>query len=573
MIKKELEKSLQDDGEVVVRKFEQFAEKQPKRLFFYYGENDRRYSYGEFNALANSVAHSLASLGVQKGDRVSLFLKNPLVTALAMFGIWKIGGVYCPINFNYQGRLLSYQITDTSPKLLISEQGRLPLLNHVKDDIPRVPIILHKPEKDDHDYDSAEAAIELDAKFERIDFQNMLAGDKTNPDVPISYADTANIIYTSGTTGLAKGVVQSHRWMHNYCYYYLKLMHPDDVVYNDLPLYHVAGSFANIARAAWTACAVAVWDRFSPFEFWQRINKSGATSCILIDVMIPWLLLPEETPEDRRNTLKQVHMQPLPEYHRSFARRFGIDFISVGYGQTEAGAGCAGIIDEWGDEEGTPKELYRGYAKEVGRKIMREIGLPLIPGTAQIKKGFMGKPAALFEAAVLNENDEELGPDQHGQLAFRPKLPCLLFNEYYKKPEATLKTFGNLWFHTGDGVYKDKDGYFYYVDRMGGFIRRRGENISSYQIEDILLGNPKIGMCAALPIPADEGLEDDIVVYIVVKEELTESELRAWIDSEMPKFMRPKHLRFVDSLPQTPTYKVEKYKLRERILQELGREK
>jgi crotonobetaine/carnitine-CoA ligase len=565
---KELEKDLQTDGEVVVHKFEEFVREHPEKLFFYYGENDRKYSYGEFNELANSVAHSLRSMDVTKGDRVSLFLKNPLVTSLAMFGIWKIGAIYCPINFNYQGRLLSYQVTDTTPKLLVTEQGRVSLLNHVKDDVPKIPVILHTPERGDHDHDSGEAAVELDAKFERVAFAELLNGEKANLNIPLGYADIANIIYTSGTTGLAKGVVQAHRWMHNYCYYYLKLMHPDDVVYNDLPLYHVAGSFANIARAAWTGCAVAVWDRFSPFEFWQRINKCGATSCILIDVMIPWLLLPEESPDDRRNTLKQIHMQPLPEYHHSFARRFGIDFISIGYGQTEAGAGCAGIVDEWGDEAGTPKELYKGYSKEEGRKIIEKVGLRLIPGNKPIRKGFMGKPAILFEAAVLDENDEELGPNQHGQFALRPKLPAVLFNEYFNKPEATLKTFRNLWFHTGDGVYRDEEGYFYYVDRMGGFIRRRGENISSYQVEDILLGNPKVGMCAAFPIPADEGLEDDIVVYVVAKEELSEEELRNWIDREMPKFMRPKHLRFVDSLPQTPTYKVEKYKLKEQFLRE-----
>jgi acyl-CoA synthetase (AMP-forming)/AMP-acid ligase II len=103
-----------------------------------------------------------------------------------------------------------------------------------------------------------------------------------------------------------------------------KLLHPDDVVYNDLLLYHVGGTFANIARAAWDGCTVAAWEKFNPFEFWNRINASGATSAILIDVIIPWLMIPEETPEDRRNTLKHIHMQPLPEYHHTVARRFGM---------------------------------------------------------------------------------------------------------------------------------------------------------------------------------------------------------------------------------------------------------
>jgi crotonobetaine/carnitine-CoA ligase len=569
---KALRNDLKADGEVGFHKFEEWTEKNPEKLFFYYGEENRHFSYDEFNKLANGIAHNLRAMGIAKGDRISLFLMNPLVTTLAMFGIWKIGAVYCPINFNYRGRLLSYQINDTSPKLLITEQARLPLLNHVAPDIKSLPVIIHEPEEREHDYDAAEAKVELDAKFQRYRFNKLLEGDRPNPGMTIHYWDTANIIYTSGTTGLAKGVVQSHRWIHNYIYYYLKLMHTDDVVYNDLPLYHVGGAFANVVRAAWAGCAVAAWDKFSPFEFWKRIETSGASSAILLDVMIPWLLIPEQTPDDRRNTLKQVHMQPLPEYHHDVAKRFGIDFVSVGYGQTESGAGFVGIIDEWGDEHGTPKELYKGYSKEEGKEIAERYGVPVIPGKAQIKKGFMGKPSVLFEAAVLNENDEELGPGEHGQLALRSRLPHVIMNEYFNKPEATAKVFRNLWFHTGDGGYRDEDGIFYFVDRIGGFIRRRGENISSYQIEDIITSHPGVGVCAAFPIPADEGMEDDIVLYVVkVDRELTEGGLRKWIGSEMPKFMWPRYIRFTDALPQTPTYKVEKYKLREQILKELGR--
>ncbi len=336
---KALEQDLKADGEVGIHKFEEWAETRAERLFFYYGEEDRPFTYREFNRLANAVAHNLRSMGVEKGDRISLFLMNPLVTTLTMFGIWKLGAVYCPINFNYKGRLLSYQINDTGPKLLITEQARLAELNQIKDDIEGLRVIIHKPKEGEHDFEREHAAVALDAKFQQSVFEELLEGETANPNVEIAYWDTANIIYTSGTTGLAKGVVQSHRWIHNYIYYYLKLMHPDDVVYNDLPLYHVGGAFANVVRAAWAGCATAVWDKFSPFEFWKRIEVSGASSAILLDVMIPWLLIPEQRPEDRINTLKQVHMQPLPEYHHDVAKRFGIDFVSVGYGQTESGAG------------------------------------------------------------------------------------------------------------------------------------------------------------------------------------------------------------------------------------------
>jgi crotonobetaine/carnitine-CoA ligase len=570
MNRQELEADLAKDGEVIVHKLEEWARTRGDRTFFYYGEEDRRLSFREFNGLANAIAHNLSSMGIQKGDRISLFLMNPLVTALAMFGMWKIGAVYCPINFNYHGRLLSYQINDTEPKLLIAEQCRVPALNDVEAEVPDVPVVLHQPVEGEHDFDPACEDAVLHDGFRPYSFRDLMEGDASNPGIAVDYMDTANIIYTSGTTGPAKGVVQAHRWIHNYIYYNLKFSHPDDVVHNDLPLYHVGGAFANVGRAAWGGCMVAVWDRFSPSEFWQRVEKAGATSAILLDVMMPWLLIPEETADDRRNTLKQVHMQPLPEYHHAFARRFGIDVVSVGYGQTEAGGGFVGLIDELGDEEGTPPELMKGHTREDAWRIAGGLGVPVVPGGSRIKKGFMGRPSLLLEAAVLDENDRELDPGQHGQLAFRPRLPFLMLEEYFNKPEATLEVFRNLWFHTGDGGYEDEDGSYYFVDRMGGFIRRRGENISSYQIEDIITGHPRVGVCAAFPVPAEQGEEDDIVVYVVSQGELSEGDLRAWIEAEMPRFMRPQHIRFVDALPQTPTYKVEKYKLKQRFLEEAG---
>jgi crotonobetaine/carnitine-CoA ligase len=572
MNRKELEREFIEDGPHVLVALEELAEKDTHKLLIYYGEEDRRLTYGEMNRMANRIGRNLSTMGVKKGDRISLFLKNPLVTALAMFGIWKIGAIFSPINFNYKGRLLSYQINDTGPKLLITEQSMVSLLNDVASQLPDLDVILYQPRREDHDYSREAAAIRPDKKFRLSSFDDLLTGDDSNLGVAIEYYDTANIIYTSGTTGAAKGVVQSHRWMSQYTFSGRKLLHPDDIIYNDLPLYHVGGAFSNLVRGLWSGCAVAIWDKFSPRDFWWRIHKSGASRATLLDVMIPWLMNVPETDQDRLNPLKFVHMQPLPQYHRKVAKRFGIDFVSGGYGQTEAGAGFLGIIDELEEGEGTPLEFFRGYSREEIKAIARKWGFPVLSGKEEIKKGFMGKSVAL-EPTVLNERDEELGPGQCGQLAFRSKVPYSMLNGYFNKAEATLEAFRNLWFHTGDAVYKDEDEIYYFVDRMGGFIRTRGENISSYQIEDFINSHPQVDVCAAFPIPAEEGEEDDIVVYAVLKQgqNLSEEELRKWIKSEMPKFMWPKHIRFIDDLPKTPTNKVEKYKLKEKILIELGK--
>lgn len=571
---KELEAEFKKDGEIVLDNLRRWADELGDKTFFYYGEEDRRISYREFDRLTNCAANNLISMGVEKGDRISLFLMNPLVTTLAMFGMWKAGAVYCPINFNYKGRLLSYQINDTAPKLLIAEQGLIPMLNNIKGDIDLNRVILHRPLDGAHDYISENDEFELDAAFSVSLFDDLFKGPDSDPGVDLEFKDTANIIYTSGTTGPAKGVVQSHRWMHQYIFNVMKILNQDDVVYNDLPMYHVGGAVFNIVKAAWLGCTVAVWDKFSPNDFWRRINLSGSTHTVLLDVMVPWLMLAEEKQEDKLNTLNKVHFQPLPQYHNQVAKRFGIDIVTSGYGQTEAGNGFVGVIDELADGERSPEELRKGSSRDKVIEIATQFGLPVLSGAGEVKKGFMGKPTPLLEAAILDENDMVQEPGTHGQIAFRSKLPYTILNEYFNKPEATAEVFRNLWFHSGDGGYRDEDGIFYFVDRMGGFIRTRGENVSSYQVEDILTSHPKVGVCAALPIPAEEGEEDDIVVYIVLKpgEQMAEDELRPWIKEEMPRFMQPRHIRFVDALPQTPTYKVEKYKLKDRILTELGRQ-
>jgi crotonobetaine/carnitine-CoA ligase len=571
---RELENELNQMG-LLVRKLEEWAERIPDKTFFFYGEEDRLLTYKEFNQLANRLAHHLQTMNVKKGDPVCLFLSNPFIIILSMFALWKIGAVFCPINSVYKGRLLSYQINDTKPKLIITENGREPALNQIQPDIKGLPIVIHRPKMSDHDFSRENAGFGLERAFTQTSFDELLVGDDSNPDTDLHYWDTASIIYTSGTTGLPKGVVQSFRWLQNYCYYGVHLLHPDDVVYCDLPLYHVGGAFALVGRAAWRGCTVAVWDRFSTSHFWNRIKKSQASYTLLLDTMMPWLLQAEKKSDDHCNTLRRAHMQPLPEYHFQFAKRFGIDFVNVGYGATEIGYACAAIIDESREGEGTPEEFRKGYTRDEMIAVARRLGLPVVPGEGQIKKGFMGKPCMFHEVSILGEHGEELGSGEYGQIALRSRLPYILFNGYLNKPEATLESFRNLWFHTGDIACKDNDGMLYFVDRRGGFIRVRGENVSSYQIEDMMNSHPKILVSAAFPVRAEVGLEDDLVVFVVTapEQQLAEKELRDWVKAEMPKYMQPKHLRFIDALPLTPTNKVEKYKLKELFLNEKGSSK
>jgi crotonobetaine/carnitine-CoA ligase len=568
----EVKHLLEEQDEVIVRRFEKLTIEIGNRPYLYYGEDQKEFTFHEFNQLTNAIAHNLQALGVQKGDVVPVFLKNSMAATFAMFSIWKTGALYCPINFSYKGKLLSYQINDSKAKVLITERKMVPLINEIIKDTGLETVIVYDPDPGDHDHDSEAAAVKVE-KCSEILFKELEKGNITNLDVELHYYDPANIVYTSGTTGLPKGVLQSYRWMNQYTFYRRRFFDQDDVIYNDLPLYHVGGAFFNVIAATWAGAKVALWDRFSGTDFWNRIKKSEATSVLLLDVMIPWLMKDEETPDDRKNTVYKVYMQPLPQYHHKVAKRFGFDIVMAGYGQTESGQGAVGIIKELDEGQGTPPELIKGCSPQKVVEIGRALGVPIMEGSQPLAKGFMGKPSVLVEAAVLNERDEECEPGEVGQLAFRPRFPHSILEGYFNNSESTWNAFKNLWFHTGDACYKGSDGNFYFVDRMGGIIRVKGEFVSSYQVEDYINEHPKVDVSAVFPIPAEVGEEDDIVAYIVVKagKEMEETEIRKWIQREMPKFMWPKYIRFVDELPRTPSSKIEKYKLKQELVKELGK--
>ncbi|MFT3778433.1 MAG: AMP-binding protein [Ottowia sp.] len=567
----ELTAMLRADGELAVERLDHWARVAGERTFFHYGEDDLTLSYAEFGARSDAIAGNLAALGIAKGDHVSVFSLNPLLCALAMFGIWKAGAVYCPVNFGYTGRLLSYQLNDTAPSLVITDPALLEALNGVAADLAQQPLVcVYQAPAGAHDHGSGPAAA-VDGRLKGEVPWADLTRPAARPDVQVAFDDPANIIYTSGTTGPSKGVVQPHRWMAQYTFWGRKFLCQEDVIYNDLPMYHVGGAVFNVVRAAMVGCEVAVWNRFSPGAFWDRIHARGATTAVLLDVMIPWLTKAPESPRDRFNSLNKVHMQPLPESHAAVARRFGLDFVTAGFGQTESGGPLCIFMAQTRQGEGTPPELYKGYSHEEVLGIVEASGIPVAtPEQASITR-VMGVPSPFFEAAVLDERDQVCAPGQVGQLALRPRLPALIMQEYLGKPEKTVAAWRNLWFHTGDAAVRHANGMFAFVDRLGDRIRVRGENLSSFQVEDVLAQHPAVELVTVFAVAAAEGDEDDIAAFATpaANATLTEQALREFAEQNMPKYMRPRHIRIVSEIPRTATNKIEKYKLRAQLLAEL----
>ena len=552
----QLEALLTADGTTLPERLDHWAQTTPQAICLYDGETDREYTYAEFGALTDAVAGSLARWGIVPGDRISVFTTNSLLAATLMFACWKAGAIYAPVNFSYRGRLLSYQLRDTSPRLLVTDAELVERIPEVAGDLADDAALSVAVFEDD-----AEAPV---GGLPRVPW-SALTQQAPRPDVTIGPADPANIVYTSGTTGPAKGVLQPHLWINQYTYGLRSLIDSRDVVYNDLPMYHVGGAFANVGRAIWKGAEAAIWNRFSPSEFWSRIERRGATAAILLDVMIPWLMKAPESEADRANTLSKVHMQPLPLHHAAVAQRFGFDAVSAGFGQTESGGPLKIVMLETAEGEGTPEHLRKGLLGDELTAACQERGFSVVDGTTVTEKGAMGYPSHFVEAMIVDESDAECPRGVPGELVVRPRIPHIMMTEYIGKPEATATAWRGGWFHTGDSALQNPDGSFRFVDRMGDRIRVKGENLSSFQVEDLLNGHPDVQMTAVFAIPSSEGSEDDIVAYVVLVEgsRTTEDDLHGFAQEQMPKFMRPAHIRIVADIPRTPTNKIEKYKLKQ----------
>ena len=541
----ELESRLEFDFATAVDALDHHAQHDADRLAVLYGETGERFTYAEFAEITDHAAGNLAALGVQPGERVSILTTQPLVSAVLMYALWKAGAVYAPVNFQYTGDLLAYQLNDTAPVVLFVDRAMHERVTDLGDRLGCAPKV-----------------VVIDGL--RDGELGELVKPAPRPAVHVEFDDPANVIYTSGTTGPSKGVVQSHRWVNQYCWVGRRTLTRDDVVYNDLPMYHVGGAHFNVVRALWTGASVSLWDRFSPNDFWRRVKETGCTTAVLLDVMTPWLLNAEPRDDDRRNPLNKVHMQPLPANHHDFALRFGIDFVTSGFGQSESGNPLVTLTEQTGPGEGTPDDLYRGLTHAELRQVFEDDGLLVLQGTDPMPKGIMGKPTPFLEVAILDERDRICADGVVGQLAMRPRLSSLIHEEYLAKPEATVKAWRNLWFHTGDAAVRDQDGVFTYIDRMGDRIRVRGENISGFHIEEMLVKHPSLALAAVIAVPSGEGDEDDVVAFVEVADGHTfdrEAIEQHCLDT-MPKFMRPRDVIPVEQIPRTPTNKIEKYKLR-----------
>ncbi|ANW63740.1 ATP-dependent acyl-CoA ligase [Mycobacterium sp. djl-10] len=476
-------------------------------------------TYAQALELVERRAAGLASLGVSKGDRVLLIMDNSIDLLISWFAINLLGAVEVPSNTANRGASLAHTANNSGATIAIIDTRYAGTLDDVAGELKTVATVVVRGEM-------PTLALPTVALSDLDDTDGIV------PAVEVSYRDPAAIIYTSGTTGPAKGVVVPHAHMHTFAAHVVEQLDisGDDVYYICLPLFHANAQFMQVLPCLMTGASMVLADAFSASGWLDDLRNCGATVTSLLGVMAQYIFDRPERPEDTDHRVRRMVTIPLPGVIAAdFERRFNTLCIEA-YGMTE-----------------------------ICLPLYRPAGEPLRPGSC-------GKALdSWFEVRIVDPVTDEPVPDgEAGEIVVRPRYPFTTFLGYHAMPDRTVEAWRNLWFHTGDAARRDSDGYFYFLDRLNDRIRRKGENVTTYDIEVALTEIPGIVDAAVIARPAQEG-EDDIKAFLVTAEGAESPDPVAVLRhcaKRLPYFSVPRYLEFIGDLPKTPTGKVLKRTLR-----------
>ena len=483
-----------------------------------------RVTYRELSQGSNRIANFfIHELNVIKGDKVAVILPNCVDFFYTQFGISKSGAVMIPINVLAKLDLLTHFLNNSDAQIVVVDEQFLPLLESIAEKIPNVKtLIVRTPEFNRHKFS-------FSREFNVIPYKELFTAPSNPPKPVVDWYDPVDIFYTSGTTGVSKGVVLSHN--HHYTFGLAiaenAKLGPKDIMYICLPLYHGMGSYMSIMPMLLLGGSIAVGDRFSASRWLDEIREYDATVTWAVYSMAPILMKQPERLDDADNPLKVYLFSGMPpDLMEPFEKRFGVKLYEQ-FGATESADLAHSVWDER-------------------------------------RPGAVGPiNTAYYEIKIVNEHDEEVPVGEVGEVVSRCKSPYMQMTEYYKMPEETVKAFRNRWLHSGDMCRIDKDGWIYFVGRGKDTIRRRGENISCYELESILSSHEVILECASIPVPSELG-EDEVKVVIAPREGVTLefSEIMKFCEEKMPKFMIPRYIELVTEIPKLPNEKVDKERLK-----------
>ncbi len=516
---------------VLATKLRERAEAHPDREYLRYGDG-AWVTYGDMNARANRIAHGLIESGVQTGESVSVMLPNCEEFLQVWYGILKAGAVMSSINTAYKGDFLTWTINLVEARTLFIAEAFLDRLEFVQAELPRLErvVVVRTGQQ-----------MGPDPSLPWNDLAALMEAPATEPDVVYSWTDDARIMFTSGTTGRSKGVIKQNAADYFSARGSLEYMSTRRGVAADelsgetwfscLPLFHSNAQVLCAYPALLAGGRVAYVERFSGTRFWQQAIDMGATMFNGIGAMLYFLWNQPPSALDRAHSVHSVLAAPAPrDIYFAFEERFGVKLIE-GYGLTETGV-CT-VMDP----------------------------------TQPVRLGSCGTANPGYEVTIVEPGtDRPVPAETPGEIVVDMKVPNIVMRAYYGMPEKTAEDFRNLKLHTGDLGRMDVDGYVYFMDRVKDYIRRRGENVSSLEVEHQIVAHAAVKEAAVIGVKADEGAssEDEIMVVIVADGAAPNPEvLTHWMAERMPYFMVPRFIRFVDSLPKTPTERVQKNTLRD----------
>lgn len=491
---------------------DKWAKETPDSVYAIF-ENGDTWTYQELRKQVISVAVGLAKRGVSQGDHVAVWLFGGREGILTFFAINYLGGVFVPFNTAYKGSLLEHVLNNSDARLLVAH----------KDLVPRLA-----------DADTAKltsvVAVGGQAKGSPLPveaFEQLSGTENELPELqrPIEPWDNQSIIYTSGTTGPSKGVLSSY--LHLFTNAGPETWHfvnGSDRFLINMPLFHIGGMgiiSVMLARGG----SIAVMETFDTERFWPFVRETKTSAAFLLGVMATFLLKQPPSADDQDHSLRLAFMVPMTETAGELHTRFGIDIYTI--------------------------------------FNMTEISSPIVSDPNPTSRGTCGKKRDGVDVRLVDENDCEVAMGEIGEMLVRTDRPWGMNSGYYKNPEATAEAWRNGWFHTGDCFRCDEQGYYYFVDRRKDAIRRRGENISSFEVEAEVVAYPSVREAAAYGVPSELS-EDDVMICVapVSGQTIDPKALTEFLMERMAYFMVPRYIRILDELPKTPSAKVLKHVLR-----------
>ena len=483
-----------------------------------------RASYREFNQRSNALARGLIEQGVKPGDAMGAMLDTNLDCVLSWFAANKAGAIWVPFNTALKGEFLRHQVVNAGARVILAESDYAERLLGIENKIDCIDAVYVRGELPDVDL----------GRIRLHPLDNLCTAQDSDLPECNKPSDLSMLIYTSGTTGPSKGCMISHNYAANMAQLSRESADrgPEDVNWSCLPMFHLNATSTTVLATALTRGRCYFMPRFSLSGFWDSIEASGATVVNIIGQMVP-LIANLDDNKAAKNCFGQVRaVMALPfdeALQETWRKRFGI---------TIAGANCYGLT-----EASLMTHLKAGeYAK---------------PGSS-------GKRNEYFDVMIVDDDFKELPPGQAGEVVCRPRRPHIMFEGYWKNPEKTLEIMEGLWLHSGDIARFDKEGFFYFVDRKKDYLRRGGENISSYELEVALQVHPAVKEVAVHSVPSELS-EDEVKATVVLNDgaSISEAELCRWSIDQLPYYAVPRYIEFRSFLPINPLNKVMKYELRD----------